>query len=204
MAACSSVIDGVHGCRTTPPGFPSSISPPFAPPQDIFDRYPRGDGPGLRPGWARRELVLTTIDTVLARKGRDVWSVPPGATVHEAIQRMAEKRIEALLVLSEDGSLVGILTERDCARRVTLDGRDPRTVRVHEVMSSPVIFVTGTHTIGDCMKILSHKGFAHLPVIDGERLAGVVSMGDLVSALLREQDHTISHLEGYITGKYPG
>lgn len=148
--------------------------------------------------------MLTTIDAVLARKGRDVASVPPGATVHEAIQLMAEKRIEALLVLSEDRSLVGILTERDCARRVTLDGRDPATVRVQAVMTSPVVFVTGSHTIGDGMKILSDQGFAHLPVLDGERLAGIVSMGDLVSAMLREQGHTISHLEGYISGKYPG
>jgi CBS domain-containing protein len=148
--------------------------------------------------------MLTTIDAVLTRKGRDVASVSPDATVHEAIHVMAAKRIEALLVLSEDNSLVGILTERDCARRVTLDGGDPATVRVHQVMTSPVVFVTGAHTVGDCMKILSDKGFAHLPVFDGEQLAGIVSMGDLVSAVLREQDHTISHLEGYISGKYPG
>ena len=148
--------------------------------------------------------MLTKVDAVLARKGRDVWSVRPEATVHEAVHLMADKRIEALIVLSSDAELVGIVTERDCARRVTLHGKDPRAVQVRDVMTSPVVFVTGKHSVGDCMKILSEKGFAHLPVLDGDRLVGVISMGDLVNSIVREKDHTISHLEGYITGKYPG
>jgi CBS domain-containing protein len=153
---------------------------------------------------AEESVVLTKIDALLARKGRDVWSVRPEATVHEAVHLMADKRIEALIVLSGDDKLVGIVTERDCARRVTLDGKDPRAVQVRDVMTSPVVFVTGNYSVGDCMKILSEKGFAHLPVLDGERLVGIVSMGDLVNSIVHEQDHTISHLEGYITGKYPG
>lgn len=147
--------------------------------------------------------MLTRIAAVLNRKGRDVYWVPPDATVHEAIHTMAEKRIEALLVV-DGGRLVGILTERDCARRVTLHGKDPKTVRASEAMTSPVVFVTEDHTIGDCMQILSEKGFAHLPVLKGDAIVGVVSMGDLVSSLLHEKEHTISHLEGYITGRYPG
>ena len=147
--------------------------------------------------------MLTRIETVLNRKGRDVWSLAPDANVRAAVQTMVEKRIEALPVLSE-GRLVGIVTERDCARRVTLPGKDPQQVRVSEVMTSPVVFVTETHTVGDCMRILTDKGFAHLPVLDGDTLVGIVSMGDLVTSIVREQDATISHLEGYITGKYPG
>jgi CBS domain-containing protein len=116
---------------------------------------------------------------------------------------MADKRIEALLVLS-DGKLVGILTERDCARRVTLDGKNPKSVRISAVMTSPVVFVTGGHTVGDCMKILAEKGFAHLPVLDGDTVVGIVSMGDLVSSIVREHGDTISQLEGYISGRYPG
>jgi CBS domain-containing protein len=146
--------------------------------------------------------MLTRIETVLSRKGRDVWSVAPDATVHDAIRMMADKRVEALLVLVE-GNLVGILTERDCARRVTLDGKDPRGVRVSEVMTSPAVFVSPGHTVGDCMKILSERGFAHLPVLEGRTVVGVVSMGDLVNSIIHEKDHAIGHLEAYISGRYP-
>lgn len=147
--------------------------------------------------------MQTTIKTVLNRKGRDVWSVAPSAIVHAAVQMMVDKRIEALLVLA-DGKLVGILTERDCARRVSLAGRNPHMVTVSEAMTSPVVFVTEQHTVGDCMEILSEHGFAHLPVLEGDRVVGVVSTGDLVDSLLHDRDRTIHHLEGYITGKYPG
>ena len=147
--------------------------------------------------------MLTKIDTLLHHKGRNVWSLPPTATVHEAVHTMADKRIEALLILS-DGKLVGILTERDCARRVTLDGKDPKSVRISDVMTSPVVFVTGGHTVGDCMKILAERGFAHLPVLDGETVVGIVSMGDLVSSIVREHGATSSHLEGSIRGRSPG
>ena len=146
--------------------------------------------------------MRTTLETVFNQKGRQVWSVTPGTTVHEAIQMMTEKRVEALLVLAH-GRLAGILTERDCARRVTLDGKDPRSVCASDVMTSPVVFVTKAHTVGDCLAILSKGGFAHLPVLDGDQVDGVVSMGDLVNSIVREQDQALSHLEGYITGRYP-
>jgi CBS domain-containing protein len=147
--------------------------------------------------------VLTKIDSVLNVKGRDVWSVSPDSTVHDALQLMAEKRIETCLILAE-GKLVGMLTERDCARRVMLLGKNPRDVRVRDVMTTPVVFVTPTHTVADCMKILTDRGFAHLPVLVGETVVGVVSMGDLVNKIVRDQGDTITHLEAYITGKYPG
>lgn len=147
--------------------------------------------------------MQTTIKTVLNRKGRDVWSVAPSVLVHAAVQMMVDKRIEALLVLVDD-RLVGILTERDCARRVSLAGRNPHMVAVSEVMTSPVVFVTEQHTVEDCMRILSEHGFAHLPVLEGDRVVGVVSASDLIKSLLHDRDHTITHLEGYITGRYPG
>lgn len=147
--------------------------------------------------------MLTKIDSVLNVKGRDVWSVSPDSTVHDALQLMAEKRIETCLILAE-GKLVGMLTERDCARRVMLLGKNPRDVRVRDVMTTPVVFVTPTHTVADCMKILTDRGFAHLPVLVGETVVGVVSMGDLVNKIVRDQGDTITHLEAYITGKYPG
>jgi len=146
--------------------------------------------------------MLTTIESVLNWKGRDVWWVRACDTVREALSAMVEKRIEALVVLS-DGKVVGVVTERDCARRVTLQGRDPSRVRVSDVMTSPAVFVTEQHTIGDCMRIMSARQLAHLPVLDGDELVGVISMGDLVASLVRERDDAIKHLEAYITGAYP-
>lgn len=147
--------------------------------------------------------MKSAISTVLDRKGRQVWSVSPSSTVHEAIGQMVERRIEALPVVA-DGALVGIITERDCARRVMLTGKSLKDVRVSEAMTSPVVFVTEAHTIGDCLQILSEKGFAHLPVLTGPTMVGLISMGDLVTALVNDRESTISHLEGYISGRYPG
>ena len=146
--------------------------------------------------------MQTTVEAVLNRKGRKVWSLPPTATVHEAVQIMARERIEALVILDGE-SLVGILTERDCARRVTLHGTNPKDVLVRDVMTTPIVFVGHGHTVGDCLSILSSKGFAHLPVVEQDKVVGIVSMGDLVNSIIRDQDRTIAHLEGYITGSYP-
>lgn len=147
--------------------------------------------------------MLTTIASVLAKKGHDVWSVSPAASVSDAIQLMTEKRIEALVVLSE-GALVGIVSERDCARSVTLRGRDSKTVLVSDIMVSPVVFVSPQHTVGDCLRIITEKQITHLPVVEGDALVGVVSVGDLMKSLVATHSETISHLEGYISGKYPG
>jgi len=147
--------------------------------------------------------MLATISTVLDRKGRNVWSVPPFSTVHDAVSQMVERRIEALPV-TDDGKLIGMLTERDCSRRVTLSGKSLKDVLVSAAMTSPVVFVTESHTVGDCLRILTEKGFAHLPVVEGDTVVGLVSMGDLVTTLLSEKEHTITHLEGYISGRYPG
>jgi signal-transduction protein with cAMP-binding, CBS, and nucleotidyltransferase domain len=147
--------------------------------------------------------VQTRISEVLRTKGHDVWWLPPDASVYDAIHLMAEKRVEALLVL-QDSELVGIIAAHDCSRRVTLQGADPKHVRVSSAMTSPVIFVSPDHTVGDCMRIVTDSRVAHLPVVEDGKVVGVVSIGDLVKTALDEQDRTIKHLEGYITGRYPG
>lgn len=145
--------------------------------------------------------VQTKIASVLNRKGHNVWWVPPDAHAFDAIHLMAEKSVEALLVL--DGHrLVGIVAEKDCSRRVTLRGADPKQVQVGAIMTSPVIFVGPDHTVGDCMHIMTESRVTHLPVLENDRVVGVVSIGDMVKTMLDEQDQTIKHLEGYITGRY--
>ena len=146
--------------------------------------------------------MQTTIASVLKQKGYDVWSVAPAASVSDAIQTMTQKRVEALLVLSRD-KLIGIVSERDCAHNVTLQGRNPKDVRVSEIMTSPVVFVSPQHTVGDCMAIITEKRVTHLPVVEDEKVVGVVSIGDLMRSIVETHSETINHLEGYISGKYP-
>lgn len=145
----------------------------------------------------------TSIASLLKEKGSNVWSVSPVAPVAEAITMMTRKRCQALLVLHE-GRVVGVLSERDCARRVVLAGRNPAEVRVEEVMTTPVIGVSPKHTVGDCIRIITERRVTHLPVFDGEGVAGVVSIGDLLRSVVQTQSATIGYLEGYISGKYPG
>jgi CBS domain-containing protein len=147
--------------------------------------------------------VQTKIASVLNRKGHDVWWVPPDARVFDAIQLMADKSVEALLVLDGASKLIGVVAEKDCSRRVTLRGADPKQVTVGAIMSSPVIFVGPDHTVGDCMHIMTESRVTHLPVVEHDRVVGVVSIGDMVKTMLDDQDQTIKHLEGYITGRYP-
>jgi len=151
----------------------------------------------------RLMAMVDTVRSILRRKGSVVWSVTPEATVYEAIALMADKGVGALLVVAE-GKLAGILSERDYARKVILKGKSSRQTQVSAIMSAPVVAVTPDHTVEQCLEIITLNHIRHLPVLEGGELAGVVTIGDLVGAIISAQADTIHHLSSYIAGQYPG
>ena len=139
------------------------------------------------------------ISSLLHHKSSVLWSIPPEATVFEAIKLMAEKNIGALLVLSE-GKLVGLFTERDYARKIVLQGKSSKDTRVREIFTGVVITVKPQDSVEDCMKLMTEHRVRHLPVVDKENVVGIVSIGDLVNWTISAQDAQIAQMEQYIAG----
>ena len=144
-----------------------------------------------------------TVRSILQNKGREVHSIPPEATVYDALQLMAEKNAGALLVIGE-GKLLGIISERDYARKGILQGRMSKQTPVSEVMVSPAVVATMESTVEECMRLMTENRVRHLPIVDRDKVVGVVSIGDLVKSIISAQAETIDRLQDYITGKYPG
>ena len=142
---------------------------------------------------------MMTVNQLLQQKGREVWSLTPDTSVFEALQVMAEKNIGALLVL-EQGRLTGIFSERDYARKVILKGKSSKEMSVGEIMTEEVDCVQPSQTVRECMALMTERHHRHLPVLEGEKVVGMVSIGDVVKAIISDQEFTIGQLESYITG----
>jgi CBS domain-containing protein len=140
---------------------------------------------------------MTTVRQLLDRKGRAVYSVDPDDPVLEAVRMMAERHVGALLVIRA-GELRGIVSERDYARKVILHGRSSADTPVAQIMSTPVLTVSLAQTVQDCMQLMTDKRLRHLPVLDNGQVIGMISIGDLVKAVIEEQQQTIEQLESYI------
>ena len=143
------------------------------------------------------------IDSVLKLKGAQIWSVAPTATVYEAIEKMSAKGVGALLVM-EDGRLAGIISERDYARKVILCDRSSKQTQVREIMTSAVVTATPLHSVEECMRTMTENRVRHLPVVDRDKVVGIISIGDLVNWIISAHEETIGHLQSYIAGNYPG
>ncbi len=142
---------------------------------------------------------MKLVKHILNSKGHEIWSVKPNDTVFDAVKLMADKSIGSLLVMNGD-KLIGIVTERDYARKVILEGKSSKDSSVKEVMNSKVLCVSPDQTVDECMALMTDKRVRHLPVLDHKHVVGIVSIGDLVNAVIGEQQILIDHLEHYIQG----
>jgi CBS domain-containing protein len=143
-----------------------------------------------------------TVSALLHLKGSEVWSVPPETTVFDAIKLMADKNIGALLVMA-GGKLMGVFSERDYTRKIVLQGKTSRETRVREIFSTEVISVGLHHSVEECMKLMTEHRVRHLPVVEGEKVVGLISIGDLVNWIISTQNAQIDQMAQYISGGYP-
>ncbi len=140
---------------------------------------------------------MTTVSMILHVKGHEVWRVTPDTSVFDALGVMAEKNVGALAVLEED-KLVGMFSERDYARKVILEGKSSKKLSVEEIMSAEVVSVNPSQSIDECMALMTNKRIRHLPVLEGNHLVGMISIGDVVKVIISEREDMIKHLENYI------
>jgi CBS domain-containing protein len=144
---------------------------------------------------------MTTVRDVLDHKGRHVFAVGPDVSVYRALELMSEKHVGALMVLDSDRRLIGVVSERDYARKVALQGRSSKETSVSDIMTTRLFSVTPSQAIEECMALMTDRGVRHLPVLDGERLDGVISIGDVVKSKLSQQEFIIEQLEHFIAGR---
>jgi CBS domain-containing protein len=142
---------------------------------------------------------MTTVRQLLDQKGRTIWSIGPDATVFDAVAKMAEKSVGSLLVMDDD-KLIGIITERDYARKVVLKGKSSPTIPVRDIMETEVIAVLPEQSVEQCMAIMTEKRVRHLPVVQGDKPIGIVSIGDLVKSIISDQKFIIDQLEHFVHG----
>lgn len=141
---------------------------------------------------------MARVKQLLQGKGHDVWSIGPEASVYDAIAKMAQEEVGALVVL-EGESLIGVVSERDYARKVVLQGRSSKDTKIKDIMTTRVAYARPDQSVEDCMAMMTEKRIRHLPVMDGDKLLGVISIGDLVKFIIEEQKHVIEQLEQYIS-----
>jgi CBS domain-containing protein len=147
--------------------------------------------------------VSGNISAILSQKSAEIFSVSPETTVHDAVAMMDEKNVGALLVMKDD-KLVGMLSERDYTRKVMLRGKKSSDTKVSEIMSTNLTVAHPNEGVEECLRVMTDKRFRHLPVLDGEKVVGVISIGDLVKHVISCQSAAIAHLENYISGGYSG
>jgi len=145
--------------------------------------------------------IVGSVGAILAHKGSAVWSIAPNSMIFDAIQLMADKNVGALPVVA-NGQLVGILSERDYTRKVSLKGKSSKDTPVREIMTQDVVTVTVADTVSQCMQVMTNSHIRHLPVMEGNRIVGLVSLGDLVKWTISAQEATIEALQQYISGPY--
>ena len=145
--------------------------------------------------------MKTTVEEMLQQKGREVWTTSPKATVMDALKLMAEKHVGALVVMQDD-QVVGMISERDYARKVILRGKSSMSTQVKEIMTDKVYYVGLKTTMEECLVLTTQQSIRHLPVIEDGRLVGLISIGDVVKAVIESQETEIRELSDYITGKY--
>ena len=142
---------------------------------------------------------MSKVSDLLKNKGGDIWSIGPDASVYDAIKLMAEKSVGALMV-TEGTKVVGVISERDYARKVILMGHSSRETKIREIMTTRVVYANPDETVEECMALMTDKHIRHLPIMEREKLVGVISIGDLVKSIIAEQKFTIEQLERYISG----